>query len=207
VVAFPEAEPCLEGHCGSKVASSRKRHLPLNNNTMAASKRKSNAVDAQSTQTTKKQRTSEGATAAANRPRRVAAKGDLPTEDKEVKPVKAKATKVKNEARKSSTKLSTTPSKATPPNTKRAATTTKAKSQTGDSEDKAKATPSKSTSTGSAHERGSDEECFWLMKAEPESRLEKGIEVKFSIDDLAATTKPEPWDGMLHLLYVGLLLT
>ncbi|KZF26208.1 DUF55-domain-containing protein [Xylona heveae TC161] len=38
--------------------------------------------------------------------------------------------------------------------------------------------------------------CFWLMKAEPESRLEKGIDVRFSIDDLAAATEPEPWDGV-----------
>lgn len=36
---------------------------------------------------------------------------------------------------------------------------------------------------------------YWLMKAEPESRLEKGVDVKFSIDDLAAKTEPEPWDG------------
>lgn len=36
---------------------------------------------------------------------------------------------------------------------------------------------------------------YWLMKAEPESRLEKGVDVKFSIDDLAAAEKPEPWDG------------
>jgi hypothetical protein len=36
---------------------------------------------------------------------------------------------------------------------------------------------------------------FWLMKAEPESRLEKGKDVKFSIDDLAAADAPEPWDG------------
>lgn len=36
---------------------------------------------------------------------------------------------------------------------------------------------------------------FWLMKAEPESRLEKGVDVKFSIDDLAAAKEPEPWDG------------
>lgn len=35
---------------------------------------------------------------------------------------------------------------------------------------------------------------YWLMKAEPESRIEKGKDVKFSIDDLAATDK-EPWDG------------
>ncbi|KAK4120539.1 DUF55-domain-containing protein, partial [Parathielavia appendiculata] len=35
-----------------------------------------------------------------------------------------------------------------------------------------------------------------LLKAEPESRLENGIDVKFSIDDLAAKTEPEPWDGI-----------
>lgn len=37
---------------------------------------------------------------------------------------------------------------------------------------------------------------YWLMKAEPESRLEKGHDVKFSIDDLASKTEPEPWDGI-----------
>ncbi|KAJ5891618.1 Thymocyte nuclear protein 1 [Penicillium subrubescens] len=37
---------------------------------------------------------------------------------------------------------------------------------------------------------------YWLMKAEPESRLEKGVDVKFSIDDLAAAKAPEPWDGV-----------
>jgi hypothetical protein len=36
---------------------------------------------------------------------------------------------------------------------------------------------------------------YWLMKAEPESRIEKGHDVKFSIDDLAAKTEPEAWDG------------
>jgi predicted RNA-binding protein with PUA-like domain len=34
------------------------------------------------------------------------------------------------------------------------------------------------------------------MKAEPESRIEKGQDVKFSIDDLAAVTEPEPWSGV-----------
>jgi predicted RNA-binding protein with PUA-like domain len=34
------------------------------------------------------------------------------------------------------------------------------------------------------------------MKAEPESRIEKGVDVKFSIDDLHAAEKPEPWDGV-----------
>lgn len=36
---------------------------------------------------------------------------------------------------------------------------------------------------------------YWLMKAEPESRMEKGQDVKFSIDDLAAKAEPEGWDG------------
>jgi len=34
------------------------------------------------------------------------------------------------------------------------------------------------------------------MKAEPESRIEKGHDIKFSIDDLASKTEPEPWDGI-----------
>ena len=33
------------------------------------------------------------------------------------------------------------------------------------------------------------------MKAEPNSRIEKGKDVKFSIDDLQNATTPEPWDG------------
>jgi hypothetical protein len=41
---------------------------------------------------------------------------------------------------------------------------------------------------------------YWLMKAEPESRMEKGVDVRFSIDDLAAAKEPEPWDGMLGLI-------
>ncbi|KAK0610173.1 PUA-like domain-containing protein [Bombardia bombarda] len=34
------------------------------------------------------------------------------------------------------------------------------------------------------------------MKAEPETRLENGVDVRFSIDDLRAKTEPEPWDGI-----------
>ncbi|KAL9610160.1 MAG: hypothetical protein Q9167_005114 [Letrouitia subvulpina] len=37
---------------------------------------------------------------------------------------------------------------------------------------------------------------YWLMKAEPESRIEKGKDVKFSIDDLKNATEPEAWDGV-----------
>ncbi len=37
---------------------------------------------------------------------------------------------------------------------------------------------------------------YWLMKAEPDSRLEKEVDVKFSIDDLRAKGGPEAWDGV-----------
>ncbi|KAL9016155.1 MAG: hypothetical protein Q9185_006487 [Variospora sp. 1 TL-2023] len=42
----------------------------------------------------------------------------------------------------------------------------------------------------------SDEPSYWLMKAEPNSRFEKGKDVKFSIDDLMNATEPEAWDGV-----------
>jgi predicted RNA-binding protein with PUA-like domain len=35
-----------------------------------------------------------------------------------------------------------------------------------------------------------------LMKAEPEPRMEKGVDVSFSIDDLRSKTKPEGWEGI-----------
>ncbi|KAL8633213.1 hypothetical protein Q9189_001113 [Teloschistes chrysophthalmus] len=47
-----------------------------------------------------------------------------------------------------------------------------------------------------AEEDDSDDPSYWLMKAEPESRMEKGKDVKFSIDDLKNATEPEAWDGM-----------
>ena len=45
-------------------------------------------------------------------------------------------------------------------------------------------------------EEDMDSSSYWLMKAEPESRIEKGKDVKFSIDDLRAATSPEGWDGV-----------
>lgn len=39
-------------------------------------------------------------------------------------------------------------------------------------------------------------EWYWLMKAEPETRLENGIDVRFSIDDLKEKKEPEGWDGI-----------
>lgn len=41
-----------------------------------------------------------------------------------------------------------------------------------------------------------DDQQYWLMKAEPETRLENGKDVSFSIDDLMNATEPEGWDGV-----------
>lgn len=48
-------------------------------------------------------------------------------------------------------------------------------------------------------------EWYWLMKAEPESRFENGVDVRFSIDDLRAREVPEPWDGEPPSLYASSL--
>ena len=45
-----------------------------------------------------------------------------------------------------------------------------------------------------------NERSYWLMKAEPEPRVEKGVDVKFSIHDLEARNEPEPWDGVRNHL-------
>jgi predicted RNA-binding protein with PUA-like domain len=37
---------------------------------------------------------------------------------------------------------------------------------------------------------------YWLLKAEPESRIHNGKDVKFSIDDLMNVDAPEPWSGV-----------
>ncbi|RYP57091.1 hypothetical protein DL769_009697 [Monosporascus sp. CRB-8-3] len=57
-----------------------------------------------------------------------------------------------------------------------------------------------SSSTAAAAESNGttnlSEKSYWLLKAEPGSRFENGTDVKFSIDDLASRTEPEPWDGI-----------
>ncbi|KAL9620969.1 MAG: hypothetical protein Q9204_008158, partial [Flavoplaca sp. TL-2023a] len=45
-------------------------------------------------------------------------------------------------------------------------------------------------------EDNGDGPSYWLMKAEPDSRIEKGKDVKFSIDDLKEASEPEAWDGV-----------
>ncbi|KAK7754417.1 hypothetical protein SLS62_003711 [Diatrype stigma] len=61
-----------------------------------------------------------------------------------------------------------------------------------------KASSSNTTAGSSANNSPADpsEKSYWLMKAEPESRFENGTDVRFSIDDLASRTEPEPWDGI-----------
>ncbi|KAI1349773.1 PUA-like domain-containing protein [Xylaria sp. FL0043] len=59
-----------------------------------------------------------------------------------------------------------------------------------------KANSDDTATTKTTPQKPSDERWYWLMKAEPESRFENGVDVKFSIDDLAAKTEPEPWDGI-----------
>jgi hypothetical protein len=46
---------------------------------------------------------------------------------------------------------------------------------------------------------------YWLMKAEPDSRVENGVDVKFSIDDLMNAKVPEGWDGKGPNLSSGVL--
>lgn len=55
-----------------------------------------------------------------------------------------------------------------------------------------------SNDVGEEDETESDRQ-YWLMKAEPDSRLDNGVDVKFSIDDLRAKEGPEAWDGVRSL--------
>ncbi|KAL4746481.1 hypothetical protein BDW72DRAFT_207316 [Aspergillus terricola var. indicus] len=94
------------------------------------------------------------------------------------------------------------------------------KETTGAATPKAKATPKSNTPGGIPRGRGRPRKnpipndsmpaadgstdndsgrSYWLMKAEPESRIEKGKDVKFSIDDLRAAKEPEPWDARKHM--------
>ncbi|KAJ4114748.1 hypothetical protein NW768_011302 [Fusarium equiseti] len=56
--------------------------------------------------------------------------------------------------------------------------------------------PSPDIPTTNPNAQKHDGKWYWLMKAEPETRIENGVDVKFSIDDLKAKTEPEGWDGI-----------
>ncbi|KAF6278626.1 thymocyte nuclear protein 1 [Rhinolophus ferrumequinum] len=54
-----------------------------------------------------------------------------------------------------------------------------------------------SPQTSTSQNCGKNLSKYWLMKSEPESRLEKGVDVKFSIEDLKAQPKQiAGWDGV-----------
>ncbi|KAH7340040.1 PUA-like domain-containing protein [Pyrenochaeta sp. MPI-SDFR-AT-0127] len=59
-----------------------------------------------------------------------------------------------------------------------------------------KTAPPAAPSSDSNRDANGEQEVFWLLKAEPLPRYENGINVAFSIDDLAACTVPEPWSGV-----------
>ncbi|XP_061915887.1 thymocyte nuclear protein 1 [Entelurus aequoreus] len=49
----------------------------------------------------------------------------------------------------------------------------------------------------SSSEKSTEQHCRWLMKSEPESRFENGIDVKFGIEDLKALPNQTGcWDGV-----------
>ncbi|KAM9033231.1 thymocyte nuclear protein 1 isoform 2-T2 [Sarcophilus harrisii] len=58
--------------------------------------------------------------------------------------------------------------------------------------------PSDSTKKAqAAKDCGNESSRYWLMKSEPESRMEKGVDVKFGIEDLKAQPKQTAcWDGV-----------
>lgn len=61
---------------------------------------------------------------------------------------------------------------------------------------KAEAKP-KGRVLSTAEDRKSGERKFFLIKSEPESRFENGVDMKFSIDDLAkCKNQTEHWDGV-----------
>ena len=48
-----------------------------------------------------------------------------------------------------------------------------------------------------SHEKVDKVQRYWLMKAEPESRIENGVDVKFGIDDLMKEPNQTAcWDGV-----------
>lgn len=138
------------------------------------------------------------------------------TEEKaSIKKSKAASTPKSTTAKKAEAKTAKTTESAAKQPSKSASATKKAESS---SKHKTKG-PEKAASVGESARAGSEDpdvddiptvnpeaprhdgEWYWLLKAEPESRFENGVDVKFSIDDLRAKTKPEGWDGKSIFLF------
>ena len=71
----------------------------------------------------------------------------------------------------------------------------KGKTTVNEKNDKAKKAKTEDKEVEQDDEKGENGRSYWLMKAEPDSRFEKGVDVKFSIDDLKEKSEPEAWDG------------
>ena len=133
-------------------------------------------------------------------------------------PVKPTATSTRPQRSSQVTKATHfNPSTTDVPTENKARGSKSSKSAVGTVRDKQKPTSS-STSTGDMSKQGpgkkgqdslATEEAggkqYWLMKAEPESRLENGVDVAFSIDHLKSSTEPEPWDGAKSCLLPALV--
>jgi hypothetical protein len=60
-----------------------------------------------------------------------------------------------------------------------------------------KSSSSTKQAKSSAQNEVNIEKCFWLMKSEPESRIENGHEMKFGLDDLKSSKdQTTHWDGV-----------
>jgi predicted RNA-binding protein with PUA-like domain len=71
----------------------------------------------------------------------------------------------------------------------------KAKAKPADG-DKPKSNPPPPPSNDTNRSDFGMQQVYWLLKAEPLPRIENGVNVAFSISDLRACTKPEPWSGV-----------
>ena len=87
----------------------------------------------------------------------------------------------------------TASSKAKPTKAKAPKTTSSKPAESSTTKPKAAPPPEPSSSNRDAN---GNQEVYWLLKAEPLPRYENGVNVAFSISDLRACTKPEPWGGV-----------
>jgi predicted RNA-binding protein with PUA-like domain len=76
---------------------------------------------------------------------------------------------------------------------KAAASKSKAKPPKGD---KPKSNPPPPPLNDTNRDATGMQQVYWLLKAEPLPRYENGVNVAFSLSDLRACTKPEPWGGV-----------
>jgi predicted RNA-binding protein with PUA-like domain len=125
--------------------------------------------------------------------------GSSPSADEDKPKRNAKKTTRRKRARDDGDEEDAALENDSPPPPKKAATSKiKSKASKGPEKDKPKqkTVPPSAPSSDSNRDANGNQEVFWLLKAEPLPRYENGVNVAFSIDDLAACTVPEPWTGV-----------